>query len=250
MSEATQAQSGDTPVHFLLLQLKRRLLYESVATLLSEWPKAIAKYFVNTPNPPFTVVEGRLGEVDEKILECECMVSPANSFGIMDGGYDLALSNSFRGPENDGWKLTNIVQNYIRDKSHGYLPPGSCIIVPLPPDLAGDNNPWKAHCIAVLATMRTPSDVRWHKDLVYNSMWSLQVAIENWNRAHAEGEGKIKRVVITGLGTGTGGVMPKVAAEQMALAVKHFLNPPLDQPRWESVQGLADEIEATYAKNV
>jgi O-acetyl-ADP-ribose deacetylase (regulator of RNase III) len=144
------------------------------------------------------------------------------------------------------WRLSNIVQDYIRDEWHGYIPPGSCIIVPLPPDLAGDNNPWKAHCIAVLPTMRTPSDVRWHKDLAYNCMWSLQVAIENWNRTHPEGQGKIKRVVTTGLGTGTGGVRPKVAAEQMVLAVKHFLNPMLDYPRWPDVNGIGDEIEATY----
>jgi hypothetical protein len=86
MAEVPQAQLGDESVHFLLIEIKRRLLDESVPTLLSEWPKAIAKYFPDTKQPPFTIIEGRLGEVDEKLLECECMVSPANSFGIMDGG--------------------------------------------------------------------------------------------------------------------------------------------------------------------
>jgi hypothetical protein len=161
--------------------------------------------------------------------------------------YDMALTNAFRGPENDKWKLTNVVQNYLRDEWHGYLPPGSCIIVPLPPDLAGDKNRWKAHCMAVLPTMRVPSNVQWNKDLVYNCMWSLQVAIENWNRTHPEGQGRINRVLTTGLGTGTGGVRPTVCAEQMVLAVKHFMNPPIDHPRWgDEVYGLDNEVEDTY----
>lgn len=38
----------------------------------------------------------------------DCVVSPGNSFGIMNGGYDLAITNYF------GTKLTRRVQKYIR----------------------------------------------------------------------------------------------------------------------------------------
>ncbi|PVF95266.1 macro domain-like protein [Serendipita vermifera] len=235
------------PVHYLFLE-PRWSDDQSIPDMLSEWPTAIKKYFPDPKEAPFTVVEGFLGKVDNKILECECMVSPANSFGIMDGGYDMALTNNFRGPENNKWKLTNIVQDHLRDEWHGYLPPGCCTIVSLPPDLAGDKNPWKAHCMAVLPTMRVPSNVQWNKDLVYNCMWSLQVAIDSWNRTHPENQ-RINRVLTTGLGTGTGGVHPTVAAEQMVLAVKHFMGPPVDHPRWgDAIYGLDDEIEATYAE--
>jgi hypothetical protein len=79
-------------------------------------------------------------------------------------------------------------------------------------------------------------------------MWSLQVAIENWNYTRPEGQGRINKVLTTGLGTGAGRIRPTVAAEQMVLAVKHFSNPPLEYPRWNSVYGIRDEIKATYAE--
>ena len=40
--------------------------------------------------------------------DVECVVSPANSFGIMDGGYDLAISEWLE------WKQQDLVQDYIK----------------------------------------------------------------------------------------------------------------------------------------
>lgn len=47
----------------------------------------------------------------------------------------------------------------------------------------------------------------WHQDLVYNTMWLLLVQLEWWNKASdAENCLKIQMVLMTGLGTGTGGI--------------------------------------------
>ena len=43
----------------------------------------------------------------------DCVVSPGNSFGIMDGGYDMAITSWF------GEQLQNRVQQYILDNFYG-----------------------------------------------------------------------------------------------------------------------------------
>jgi len=41
--------------------------------------------------PEVSVVQGRF----ESLPEFDCVVSAANSFGLMDGGVDLAITNFF-----------------------------------------------------------------------------------------------------------------------------------------------------------
>lgn len=242
-TQGNTEDSNDSSTHFILIEPKP-CRSNREALLVTEWKNAISLYFPMDPNPPFTVLEGKLHDLDANLLRCDCMVSPANSFGIMDGGYDDILSIAFKDQRNDYWTLTNHVQEYLKREAHGYLAPGSCLMVPLPSDLAGDNNPWKARFIAVIPTMRTPSNVAWHRDLVYNSMWTLQVAIENWNRDHPEGE-PIRRVLMTGLATGCGFVPPKKCAVQMVLSVQQFLEPIPEQPRWVDVMQRDARVEAT-----
>ena len=54
-------------------------------SLCDAWRSAITKYFGDGEGR-FKVLEGRLNEIDPALLQCDAMVSPANSFGIMDGG--------------------------------------------------------------------------------------------------------------------------------------------------------------------
>lgn len=58
--------------------------------------------------------------------DIECVVSPANSFGIMDGGYDLAITNYF------GDSLQKEVQKYIRHYFYGEQPLGTSFIIDIP----------------------------------------------------------------------------------------------------------------------
>jgi O-acetyl-ADP-ribose deacetylase (regulator of RNase III) len=175
--------------------------------------------------------------------------------------FDLALSLAFQGQGTDGIKtLSRHVQRALRTRWHGYLPPGSCLITSLPSasDIedagAGDGNPFGASCIAVLPTMRYPVDVRWHQDLVYNAVWSLLVEVRRWNTetgvrnsAHDGTETKtIQRVLMTGLGTGYGQVSVARCAQQMILAIKHFvLGVVQEYADWGNVDSLIKEVDAT-----
>ncbi|EJF56640.1 macro domain-like protein, partial [Dichomitus squalens LYAD-421 SS1] len=183
----------------------------------------------------------------------DCIVSPANSFGIMDGGFDLVLSRAFQGRSADVYALTDHVQATLGTRWGGFAPAGTCTLVPLPAGVSGrEGNKWGTHTLAVLPTMKEPEWVGWNRELVYNGMWSLLCEIGRWNE-EAEGAGRdpggsrcleakregekngqerIERVVMTGLGTGTGGVSAARCGRQMVLAVKHYLQGLPEKVRW------------------
>ena len=54
-------------------------------SLCDAWKAAIKEYFGDGTHQ-FSVIEGKLQDIDPNLLQCECMVSPANCFGIMNGG--------------------------------------------------------------------------------------------------------------------------------------------------------------------
>jgi O-acetyl-ADP-ribose deacetylase (regulator of RNase III) len=150
-------------------------------------------------------------------------------------------------PPEDFHALTRLVQAAIRDRYYGFAPPGSCILVPgLSP------NDYSCKVMAVCPTMRYPEELKWHKDIVYNTMWSLLVQLEIWNEKVDNEEEKIKKVLMTGLGTGVGKVPPVICARQMALAVKHFLYARSEEGQrtwtendyvsWDKVLDLAEEV--------
>ena len=56
-------------------------------------------------------------------LQCDAVVSPANSFGFMDGGIDSLYSRRF------GWHVQKRLQRLIQDEHHGELLVGAAEIV-------------------------------------------------------------------------------------------------------------------------
>src|SRR5262245_41056353 len=56
-------------------------------------------------------------------LSVDAVVSPANSFGFMDGGIDHLYSHHF------GWQVQDKLQELIRTRHHGELLVGSAEIV-------------------------------------------------------------------------------------------------------------------------
>jgi len=56
-------------------------------------------------------------------LKADAIISPANSFGFMDGGIDLAYSGYF------GWDLEKKLQNKIKNKYYGEIPVGAATII-------------------------------------------------------------------------------------------------------------------------
>ena len=92
--------------------------------------------------------------------------------------------------------------------------------------------------------MRTPENVRWNKEVVYNCVWSLLVAIDNHNaeiaadpgKAAREGARAIETVAMTGLATGVGAVSPEVCARQTALAFAHYHEAKAKPEKWGALE--------------
>jgi O-acetyl-ADP-ribose deacetylase (regulator of RNase III) len=98
--------------------------------------------------------------------------------------------------------------------------------------------------------MRTPENVCWDKEVVYECTWTLLNAIDNHNSNCAEGE-KIKKVLCPGLATGVGRVSAEKCAVQMVLAIDHYEKAVNDPKKWgalkwDDIYETANEMEATY----
>ncbi|HVU13232.1 MAG TPA: macro domain-containing protein, partial [Phototrophicaceae bacterium] len=158
--------------------------------------------FADLPN--VEIVQGHF----ESLPAYDCLVSPANSFGLMDGGVDLAITRYF------GVQLMQRVQQRILDDFLGEQPVGSSIIV----ETQHNQHPFLAHT----PTMRVPMIIA-HTDNVYKAMWALLLAVRQHNTS---AERTIEIIACPGLGTGVGKVPFRQAAKQMAAAYRHFLNPP------------------------
>jgi hypothetical protein len=81
--------------------------------------------------------------------------------------------------------------------------------------------------------------VSWNREIVYNIMWSILVSLEQYNAAvddltQIRTGTTIRKVLVTGLGTGVGGISSAECAQQMALpvAVKHFLEASVHPEKW------------------
>jgi O-acetyl-ADP-ribose deacetylase (regulator of RNase III) len=144
----------------------------------------------------------------EWLTEYDCLVSPANSFGMMDGGMDAAIIRFF------GRSLEERVQKYILEDYLGEQPIGTSLIV----KTEHPKHPFLAHT----PTMRVPMKIR-GTDIPYVAMWAMLLAVRQYNKTYPN---SINSVVCPGLGTGIGQVPYTEAARQMALAYDHFLYPP------------------------
>ncbi len=169
--------------------------------------------------PDVEIVEGYF----EELPEFDCMVSAANSFGLMDGGVDAAIIRFF------GGGLMRRVQQHILDDYLGEQPIGTSFII----ETGNDKHPYIAHT----PTMRIPMSIA-HTDHVYVAMWAMLLAVRQHN---AISKRKINVVACPGLGTYSGKVPFAEAARQMALAYKNFLNPPqfID---WQYAQNRQSDI--------
>ena len=159
----------------------------------------------------------------QEIKEYDCLVSPANSFGLMDGGIDLAIRNYF------GINLQYNVQKIIKRDFYGEQPVGTSIIV----DTENEYHPFLAHT----PTMRVPIDIS-NTDNVYNAMFAMLRAVTNFNK---QSKFRINKVLCPGLGTATGRVPLKEAARQMAMAFRNFKNPTTNM-NWMNLQNRNRDI--------
>jgi O-acetyl-ADP-ribose deacetylase (regulator of RNase III) len=159
----------------------------------------------------------------ESLPAFDCMVSAANSFGLMDGGVDYAISEFF------GRDLQKKVQARIIEEYDGEQPVGTSMIV----ETGHPRHPYVAHT----PTMRIPMPIR-GTDNVYLAMKAWLNAVRRHN---VTSDRAIASVACPGLGTATGAVPYPEAARQMALAYRNFLNRP-DRITWAFAEARQREI--------
>lgn len=200
-----------------LLPSKIYLIDRSVP-LVEEWKTAFSR---------FRAVEAIAGDYFQR--DADAIVSPANSFGIMDGGIDAAIR------EQLGWPTEREVQRIIVEKYHGELPVGAAEIVQT-------RHPRWKYLISA-ATMRVPGRVVGTLN-AYLAFRAILVAVENLNRAALAAGAKkceIDSLVCCGLCTGFGGFSPQTCAGQMRLAYKSVLLPSLI-PTFDSIHRFHAEL--------
>jgi O-acetyl-ADP-ribose deacetylase (regulator of RNase III) len=141
-------------------------------------------------------------EGDITAIHCDAVVSPANSFGFMDGGLDYALSERF------GWDLEKKLQQQIKELPEGELLVGQAILME-----TGD----KAIPFLISApTMRIPTN--FNIDTSVNAYLAMKAILIN-----AKKDSRISSVAIPGLCTGVGRMQPIIAARQMFRAYQEII---------------------------
>ena len=194
----------------------------------------------------------RLNALDSTI-DFDCVVSPANSYGLLDGGFDDAISRAFS-PQDKYYALTRHVQTELYKQYRGFAPPGTCTLIPIPKDYAersriGDR--WGCRWLALCPTMRVPDAANWDREVMYECIWTLLCAIDRHNRsARDSGDAEIKSMLMTPLATGVGGVSAKKWAHQAVLALNHYIRAVENAVQfssldWRQASELSDEVAKT-----
>ena len=146
-------------------------------------------------------------------LKCDAVVSPANSFGFMDGGIDALYSHHF------GWSVQDRLQRLIRERHHGELLVGTAEIV--------DTDNSQIPFLIAAPTMRVPMIL---SDSANAYLASRAVLLLIKNGLFASGilereriSDAVKSVAFPGLGTGVGRVPPAICSRQLRAAIDEVI---------------------------
>lgn len=133
-------------------------------------------------------------------IPTECIVSPANSFGFMDGGFDATITKYL------GHQVQSNVQKIIKEYYNGELLVGQAIFV-------ATENPLVPYCISA-PTMRVPMYLGQESINAYLAARAIFLLLKQ--------PVPFKSVTIPGLGTGVGAVPYDVCAKQVRMAYDEF----------------------------
>lgn len=126
----------------------------------------------------------------------DAIVSPANSFGFMDGGIDGYYIFRF------GQQLEDNLRESIINHHHGELPVGQATIV----STWDKSYPW----LISAPTMRVPGSVK-NSANAYLAFRAVLLAVQEFNKDSV----KINSITCPGLGTAIGQIEPWACARQM-----------------------------------
>lgn len=170
--------------------------------MVLQWQKWFSSY-VGKGSHPVRVYQITVDDLLDN-LSVDAIVSPANSFGFMDGGIDAAYSRAFPGVQQR-------VQKAISDVYNGELPVGMAHIV-----WTGITKQVPMELI-VAPTMRTPCGLS--NELAINCYLATRaVFVESLNTY-----GDLNTIAIPGMGTGCGGLPVDFVAKCMLKAYEDVL---------------------------
>ncbi|OQE27869.1 hypothetical protein PENSTE_c004G06759 [Penicillium steckii] len=229
--------NGNIPEVLLLCQ-DIAFLHAFEKELKTRWPTYTpAKVKITTFNE-------RLNSLPEPI-KFDLIVSPANSFGRLDGAFDHAISKTFS-PQDDYHAVTRSAQSALYQKWRGFAPPGTCTLVEWGLTLASNSR--ECRWLAVCPTMKEPCDVKWDREIVFECTWSLLCEVEGHNRRNKR---EIRSILMTPFAAGVGKVSKERWASQTVLALKQFVES-VETPEkwggleWDKISDICDEVSSTW----
>ena len=190
----------------------RIILADRRGKLIEAWNR------VASDTDPVTTHQGSIFDV-----QSDALVSPANSFGFMDGGLDLEISQFF------GWHVQERLQQLIRTKHHGELLVGTAEIVKT-------DHPRIPYLISS-PTMRVPMILEQTVN-VYLAIRAVLILVKFGELEDVVPiKDVVKTVALPGMGTGVGRVPPSIFARQMKRAIEDILEERHDFPgSWHEAQ--------------
>ncbi len=154
-------------------------------------------------------------------LQCDAVVSPANSFGFMDGGIDGVYMDYF------GDEIQLKVRRQIFDYHHGELLVGIATVV----ETGDDHIPF----LIAAPTMRVPMFL--HESVnAYLAARAVLLLIKHGKFLGGPYQGEqisdyIKTVAFPGLGTGVGKIGAKICARQVRAAINDVVLEQYQMPK-------------------
>lgn len=142
-------------------------------------------------------------------LKVDALVSPANSFGIMDGGLDGKIRDRF------GLQVERNVRKMIKTNYFGELPIGAAIIA--------ETGSSDCQYIISAPTMRTPENVSNTINAYLAMKAILNVALQST---------EISSVAIPGLCSLSGQMSPEMVSRQMRIAYERIIQKRYQYTHW------------------
>lgn len=154
-------------------------------------------------------------------LEVDAVVSPANSFGFMDGGIDLLYSRYF------GWDLQNELRRVILEHHGGELVVGTAEII----ETGHENLPF----LIAAPTMRVPMILRDSVNpylaarAVFHLVETGKFKVGTF--AAEPVSSHVRSIAMPGLGTGVGQIGANTCAHQVSRAIDDIVLGNYQPPR-------------------
>lgn len=145
-------------------------------------------------------------------IEVEAIVSPANSFGFMDGGIDYAYSALF------GWGVQKQLQEKIAGLPFGELLVGQALIV--------ETGHAAIPKLISAPTMRVPNRIYDLNDIMLACRAAVKVALDSG----------VQSIAFPGMGTGCGNVPALLAAKAMICGMRNARHPMPSPATWQEAQ--------------